>query len=82
MSTLQYVVSFGRTVIEKFLPSAGESVLRLQISGSFLVFNYLTGSGMREVQFQEAIPATTWTHVALQVSHVWQLGLAALRNID
>jgi len=65
-------------VIDKFIPSERKSILRLQISAAVLVFTYLSKSGIREVQFQEAIPATTWTHIALQVSQTWQFGLESL----
>ena len=57
-------------MIEKFSLSPGESILRLQISATVIVFTYLSELGIREVQFTEAIPATTWTHVAVQVSTV------------
>ena len=55
-------------MIEKFLPSSEETILRLQISATVVVLRYLSESGMREVQFSEDLPARTLTHIAIQVS--------------
>ena len=55
-------------MIEKFLPSSEETILRLQISATVIVLRYFSEAGMREVQFSEDLPARTLTFIAIQVS--------------